>query len=219
MNKKPRKMFLVRHGESVWNVQRRVQSNLLQNPLSKKGKRQAALLGEKLRSMEFDHVYCSNVERAVETARIALGDKVQPNYLEELREVSFGSWEGRLINDIKGDEPGKIENWYNNPTSVSIKGAEDLFSFRERVVSVFETIVNGNNMGDILVISHGGVICVYLTYLLGMSLDGMWSFSLPNASVTTIVLDFRPRLRLFGDTSYLDPEALGFDGMPSVYDT
>ena len=169
--------------------------------------------------MEFDHVYCSNVERAVETARIALGDKVQPNYLEELREVSFGSWEGRLINDIKGDEPGKIENWYHNPTSVSIKGAEDLFSFRERVVSVFETIVNGNNMGDILVISHGGVICVYLTYLLGMSLDGMWSFSLPNASVTTIVLDFRPRLRLFGDTSYLDPEALGFDGMPSVYDT
>jgi broad specificity phosphatase PhoE len=219
MSEKVRKMYLVRHGESVWNVQRRVQGNSMRNALSKKGKRQSRLLGEKLRSMEFDSVYCSNVERAVETAGIALGDSATPNYMEELREVSFGNWEGRLINEIKKDEPGELEKWFHKPASVSIKGAEDLFSFRERVVGAFEKIVRGGNGGDILVISHGGVICVYLTHLLGMSLDDMWAFSLPNASITLIVLDYRPRLRLFGDTSHLDAAALGFDGMPSVYDT
>ena len=219
MDEKIRKMHLVRHGESAWNVQRRVQGNSMKNALSERGRRQAVLLGEKLRSMEFDSVYCSNVERAVETARIALGEDVTPNYLEELREVSFGSWEGRLINEIKEDDSGKIERWFHKPTSVSIEGAEDLFSFRKRVASTFEKILQEDGEGDILVISHGGVICVYLTHLLGMDLDDMWSFSLPNASVTSIVLDYRPRLRLFGDTSHLDAAALGFDGMPSVYDT
>jgi hypothetical protein len=48
-----------------------------------------------------------------------------------------------------------------------------------------------------------------------MPIDDLWSFSLPNASITTIVLDFKPRLRSFGDTSHLDTSALGLDGMPA----
>jgi len=48
-----------------------------------------------------------------------------------------------------------------------------------------------------------------------MDPDDLWSFSLPNTSVTTVMLEFRPRVRLFGDASHLDAATLGIDGMPS----
>ncbi|MCK4235815.1 MAG: histidine phosphatase family protein, partial [Candidatus Krumholzibacteria bacterium] len=66
------------------------------------------------------------------------------------------------------------------------------------------------------VVTHGGFICSYLTHLLNMDLDDLWCFSLPNASITTVVLDFRPRLRSFGDASHLREDAVGLDGMPSA---
>jgi len=213
-----RRLYLVRHGESEWNLQRRIQGNSASNALSETGRKQAALLGAEFERLKFSSVYCSDVERAVETAGIALGDEVDIEFLEGLREISFGSWEGKLIEEIKEESPGMIEEWFESPSGVLIDGGENLFSFRERIVETFDRIIAESKEGNILVICHGGVICSYLTHVLGMDLDGIWSFSLPNASITTLVLEFRPRLRLFGGTSHLTEEAAGFDGMPSVYD-
>ena len=98
---------------------------------------------------------------------------------------------------------------------MAIAGADDLGSFRARAVAAIDRILASHDCGDVAVISHGGFICSYLTWTLGMSVDDLWSFSLPNASITTIVIDFKPRLRAFGDTAHLDPPSLGFDGMPS----
>ena len=73
--------------------------------------------------------------------------------------------------------------------------------------------------GDILIITHGGIICAWMTHVLRMPPDDIWTFSLPNTSLTTVMLDFfRPRLRLLGDVSHLDGETLGFDGMPAPVD-
>jgi probable phosphoglycerate mutase len=218
MSKSAPRLYLVRHGESAWNVQRRIQSNLHENGLSEVGRKQAELLGRRLSALEFESVYCSDVQRAVETAEIALEDSSSVEYMEGLREISFGSWEGKLIAEIKREYPGEIERWFDKPTSVSIDGGEHLNDFGERVAGIMETIADRTGSGNALVITHGGVICSYLTQILGMSPDGLWSFSLPNASLTAVTLEFRPRLRLFGDTSHLDPGSIGFDGMPSVYD-
>ncbi len=213
-----RRLYLVRHGESEWNLERRIQGNSASNALSETGKKQAALLGAEFERLEFASVYCSDVERAVETARIALGEDRKIEFLKGLREISFGSWEGKLIEEVKEESPGMIEEWFDSPSSVSIDDGENLSSFRERIVQTFDRIISESGEGNILAICHGGVICSYLTYVLGMDLDGIWSFSLPNASITTLVLEFRPRLRLFGGTSHFTKEAAGFDGMPSVYD-
>lgn len=218
MQKKEPRLYLIRHGESDWNVQRRIQGNCSINGLSEVGRKQSELLGGRLAEMDFHSVFCSNVQRAVETAEIALGEDYQITFLDNLREISFGSWEGKLIEHIKEEFPGKIERWFNEPTTVSIEGGEDLVDFSERVLDTFAGITGEADSGNVLVITHGGVICTYLTGLLGMDLDDLWCFSLPNASITTISLEYRPRLRLFGDTSHLDGESLGFDGMPSVYD-
>lgn len=215
MSREPRNIHLVRHGESQWNRERRVQGNCRGIALSEKGIEQARLLGQRLKRMHFDSVHCSSVERAVQTARIALGDDREIAFSEELREISFGDWEGKLVSEIGIEAPGEIENWFRKPSSVSINGAERYLDFHGRAVSAIGGIIDSTE-GDVLIICHGGVICTWLTHILNMDPDDLWAFSLPNASITTVKLEFRPRLRLLGDSSHLTPDILGFDGMPSV---
>lgn len=215
MNTEMRKIYLVRHAESVWNRERRVQGTRLDVPLSTVGRAQARLLGERLRDMPVRAVFCSVAGRAVETAQIALGEDYPMTTLEELQELSLGNWEGRLISELREENLESVERWYHSPTSVKIEGGEDLHAFRKRSVGAMTRIVETTG-GDVLVVTHGGVICSYLTHIFNMNLDDLWSFSLPNASITTLVSDFRMRLRSFGDTAHLRGDTLGFDGMPSA---
>jgi broad specificity phosphatase PhoE len=216
VDREKRKIYLVRHAESVWNDERRVQGTCPGITLSERGRIQARLLGNRLRSMRIRSVYCSDAERAVETARIALGDGRDMILMHDLRELSLGEWEGRLICDLRENDPDLLDRWYRQPTTVQVEGAENMFSFKKRVLEAFDTIIQAPGGGDAIVISHGGVICAYLTHLLNMDLDDLWTFSLPNASLTTIILDFKPRLRAFGDTAHLHRDCLGADGMPSA---
>jgi len=209
-----RRIHLVRHGESVWNAVRRVQGNHGEVPLSELGRAQAALLGGRLRAMEFSRVFCSSTERAAETARIALGGDSPIEFLDDLREISFGDWEGLLVSEVQERYPGKLELWFRSPSKVVIRGAEPFGEFHERAVRTVDGLIESTG-GDILIVSHGGVICAWLTHILGMSPDDIWSFSLPNTSLTTVMIDFRPRLRLLGDVSHLDGRTLGSDGMPA----
>lgn len=214
MAERVRQIYLVRHGESEWNSIRRVQGNFPGIALSERGRRQSELLGERLARMKFDEVICSNVERAVQTARIAIGDSHPIEFDERLREIAFGDWEGRLVSELEDEFPGKLDMWFRKPTSVIIDGAEPFLDFHERVRCRMEEIIR-DTAGDVLIIAHGGVICTWMTHILGMDPDDIWSFSLANTSVTTVKLEFRPRLRLLGDASHLDEDSLGFDGTPA----
>ena len=210
-----RKLYLVRHAESLWNSERRVQGTCLDVPLSPVGRSQAGLLGRRLSALRVAAVYASDARRAMDTARLALGDGREIIVDPALRELSLGEWEGRLVADIRRETPERIEAWYRKPSSVTIAGADDLVSFRARAVETMERILAAHDEADVAVVTHGGFICSYLTWALGMSVDDIWSFSLPNASITTVVLDFKPRLRVFGDTAHLDAPSIGLDGMPS----
>ncbi|RJR31229.1 MAG: histidine phosphatase family protein [Candidatus Latescibacterota bacterium] len=147
--------------------------------------------------------------------RLALGDGREIVVDPALRELSLGDWEGRLVADLRGETPERIEAWYRKPSSVTIPGADDLAQFRARAVETMDRILAAHEDADVAVVTHGGFICSWLTWALGMSVDDIWSFSLPNASITTVVLDFKPRLRAFGDTAHLDAPSIGLDGMPS----
>lgn len=214
MKDTPRTLYLVRHAESVWNSERRVQGTCLEVPLSAGGRRQAGLLGKRLRACSFAHVYSSPAVRALETARIALGNDHPITVTDDLHELGLGAWEGRLISEINEENPGAIDLWYRDPTAVRIEGMEEMPRFRERSVSVMREIIETTGRGNVVVVAHGGIICTYLTSILKMDLGDLWGFSLPNASITAVVLDFRPRLRSFGDTAHLDGGIPGCEGAP-----
>lgn len=209
-----RKLYLVRHAESSWNSERRVQGTCLDVPLSDEGRLQAKLLGKRLRSLSAV-VYSSDALRALDTARIALGNSREIFVDPALRELCLGEWEGKLLSDLRREAPEAIEAWYRKPSRVAIAGAENLYDFRLRVVKTMERILASHSGESIVVISHGAVICSYLTCILGMDIDDLWSFSLPNASITTVIMDFKPRLRCFGDVSHLEEPPCEFDGIPS----
>lgn len=211
-----RKIHLIRHGESVWNRERRAQGACSGVSLSDRGRRQAAALGRRLRSIPFDHAYSSDAERALETARIALGEGREPAVRGDLRELGLGDWEGRFLDEIRQSEPDAIDRWYRRPTTVRIEGGEDIRRFRERAVAAIGSVIGETGEGDVVVFTHGGVIASYLTAILKMDLDDLWAFSIANASLTTIVLDFRPRVRTLGDIAHLDGAAPGTGGMPVV---
>jgi len=208
-----RNIHLIRHGESVWNRERRAQGTCPGVSLSDAGRRQANALGRRLRSLPFDHVYSSDALRALETARIALGGGREPIVRGELRELGLGDWEGRLLAEIRRESPGEIDRWYRRPTTARIEGGEDIRRFRDRVVRAIDAIVEETARGDVLVFTHGGVISCYLTAILGMDVDDLWAFSIGNTSITTIVLDFRPRVSRLGGTSHLNGGRSGFDGI------
>jgi broad specificity phosphatase PhoE len=215
LSRQLRKIHLIRHAESSWNRERRVQGTCLEVPLSPVGRTQALLLGRRLRALELGAIYSSDAARTLETARLALGEGRRIEISEEIRELCLGEWEGRLITELEAEVPERLSAWYRKPSTVSLKGGEDLHAFRARIVSFMERLIASSGAGDAAVVTHGGVICAYLTHVLGMHVDDLWAFSLPNASITTIVLDFKPRLRSFGDTAHLDASALGLDGMPA----
>ena len=141
-------ILLVRHGETDWNVERRVQGHT-DRPLNATGEEQARTLADELRGERLDAVYASNLSRARETAR-AIADPLglTVEELPALREKHFGTWEGMLDTEIRERFPDS----HNGPWG----DAEVMAEVSERVLGALRTIAECHPDGRVLVVSHGG---------------------------------------------------------------
>jgi len=195
-------LLLIRHGESEWNRQGRVQG-FQDSELSDLGREQARRLAGRLAGEHIDHAVASSSSRALETCRIALG--AEPQVSDLLREINLGVWEGQESSRLKELYPETMALWFTAPSRVRIEGGETLRSFRRRVSREMERIRAEHPEQTVAVFTHGGVICTYLTYLLGLKLDDMWRFKIRNCSLTKVIFPRgRARLELLGDVSHLD---------------
>jgi len=196
------RLLLVRHGESVWNEVRRFQG-ATDVPLSARGRDQARALGRALRGRRLAAAYVSPMERARETAEIALeGAGVPLTPMEELRELSLGEWEGCSAEEIMRREGDPYRAWLRAPVDCSPPGAEPLDAVCARVLRAVDRIAATHRDGeDVLVVAHGGVISVYACHLLGCSFNALWRLRVDNASLTIVR---RPRLVTLNDTRHLD---------------
>ncbi len=203
-----RTLTLIRHGETDWNREGRIQGDM-DCDLSDLGRLQAGHLRDRLAGEKFDAVYTSTATRAVETGRIAVGHRIEVEPRGALREINLGVWEGVLVSDLKKQFPRDTELWFRKPSQVTIKGAESLRSFRRRVTREITQILDTNGEdSSIVVFAHGGVICSYLTALLGLKLDDLWRFKIRNASITRLIFPLNePRIDVLNDISHLDGAA------------
>jgi alpha-ribazole phosphatase len=198
------KLILIRHGESTWNKSKRVQGT--KNPhLSDKGIKQSQLLADRFNGIRFDAVYSSPLTRAYETAKILTNSKYNIHTLQDLQEIKLGVWEGKTINQVSKEYKKEYNKWYKKPMEVKIPGAETILEFKDRVVKTLDKIRAQHPNQDVLVVTHGGVITIYLAHLLEMNLNKVWSISLKNGSVTILSFYERfPCVLLFNDTCHLD---------------
>jgi probable phosphoglycerate mutase len=184
-------LFLVRHGESTWNAEHRLQGQL-DPPLSEAGRAQAAELRPLVERLEVapERIVVSDLSRARETADL-LGlapGSVDPRW----REIVVGEWGGRTAAEI--DAPsGELTNWRGGPRTAP--DGETWDEFTARVSDAVDELVDDG--GPWLVVCHGGCIRVATARL--TAAHPLALGSPPNASLTTFALGGdRPRLLTYG---------------------
>ena len=195
------RLLLARHGESMWNAERRFQGST-DVPLSARGRAQAQALTRGLRPYRVRAAYASPFRRARETAELALqGTGVPVVVLDELRELSLGQWEGCTVEEIRARDGDPYVAWLRAPHDCPPPDSEPLPVVSERVRAAVDRIAAAHPNGDdVLVVAHGGVISVYACHLLGCSFNSLWRLRVDNASLTVVR---PPRLVSLNETGHL----------------
>lgn len=167
-------IHLVRHGETEWNLERRVQGQT-ESYLSARGREQARHIGEQLQAFPFEQAYSSSSIRAVDTARLILEYNPVPlSTRDDLREIHLGCWEGRLHDELKEEFPEEHESYWEDPSRFYLEGAETFHQLQERAVSAIEDIAEKHAGQSVLVVSHGLFIKTVLSYYEGRHLRDLW---------------------------------------------
>ena len=195
------RLLLARHGQSLWNEVRRFQGGT-DVALSALGRRQAEALGRAVRGRRLAAAYVSPMQRAFETATIALEGTRVPVAIDELRELSLGEWEGCTVDEVSAREGDPYRRWVRAPLDCPPPGGEALPEVCGRVLRAIDRIAAAHPNGDdVLIVAHGGVISVYACHLLGCSFNTVWRLRVDNCSLTTIE---PPRILTLNDTSHLN---------------
>jgi broad specificity phosphatase PhoE len=179
-------LLLVRHGQSTWNQDRRIQGQL-DPPLSDVGRRQAEQLGQRLAGREFAGFYSSDLKRAAETAQlVSEALNIAPKPMPELREIYLGQWEGLRTEDLADRFPEAWASWAEEPNWDLVPGGEGSVAFEARVGQALDALFRRHPQGDVLVVTHGGVIQIALHHVVGRPGRGIFPFRIQNASVSVL---------------------------------
>lgn len=132
-------------------------------------------------------VYCSGLQRAIRSAEIIAGPhNLGLNVVPDLRERSFGIWEGMTFTEIKESYPAEFELWAGNPLRYSPPGGESTLAVRDRVVTALEKLLDNHAGDNVAVVAHGGVNRVILCHLLGIPLENIFRIEQDYAAVNII---------------------------------
>lgn len=180
------RLFLVRHGETFWNKERRAQG-IKDIKLTEQGKTQGVFLAEKLKNEDIDLIYSSDLSRAYETAKI-LGDKLDKSVhvLSGIREMNFGKWEGLTIDEIQAKYQNIYAVWGKTPHMAQVPGAETLIQVQERAMKAVYNIINKNPNKNIVLVSHGVAIKVIIFGLLDLDLSNYTKIRQDNTAINII---------------------------------
>lgn len=167
-------LFLVRHAESIWNKEQRIQGR--KDPgLDDVGICQAKALAKRLKEEHIEVIYSSGLRRCSQTARIISKETKAPiKFLTGIEEIILGKWQGKTVEEVRKEYPKAYKKWLDAPSKARIPGWEGIPKFMRRVDRTFEFILNSDSATSICVVTHWGVIAAYFSKLLNTSFD--WLF-------------------------------------------
>ncbi len=181
----PSRLLLVRHGESTWNAARRIQGQL-DPPLSDRGVAQAQEAAERFAGHRLEALYSSDLRRAWQTAELiglAVGDPIpEPG----LREIALGAWEGKTREELIAEDAELWQRWAREPNWDLVPGGEGAQPFAARVDATLARLRERHPNGDVLCVTHGGVIQVAVLDVVGRASRGVFPFLIENCSLTVI---------------------------------
>ena len=202
-------IYFVRHGQTIWNVEKRFQG-LSDSPLTELGITQAKLLGEKLKDIKFDKFYSTSLKRAYDTANYIKGNRKQKvEIFDDFVEISMGDMEGIKQEDFKKLYPEQVKNFFFNQLEYdpSSFGGESFLEVRERVIRGLNKFIELNkNYERVLVVSHGATLKTLLHYISGKDISTLSNEAIPKNTSYTIVKYENGKFEIidFSNTSHLE---------------
>jgi broad specificity phosphatase PhoE len=170
----PVRILLVRHGETVFNVDGRWQGQA-DSPLTERGRAQAAELARALADEDITAVYSSDLGRAAETAvEVASLQQLEVKRETRLREIDVGEWTGKHRDEINAAYPGGLKAWATRPSAFQLPSGESIHQAQTRALAFFGDRMPSHLGETIVVISHGAVCQTILVSAMGGTVDDLW---------------------------------------------
>jgi broad specificity phosphatase PhoE len=203
------RVYLIRHASTTFAAEDRFAgaSNV---PLSEAGRTQARRLAERLTKHPPAAVYCSPMERTMETAALVAGPHgLTPNPRDGLKEINHGHWEGLTRAEVLARYRQEIETWDDDPFGFAPEGGESGMSVMGRAIPAIREIVAAHPNQVVYVVSHKATNRILIGYYLGLELKGFRD-RIDQQPACLNILDFkdqsRARLMLLNDVSHYDSE-------------
>ncbi len=210
------KLLVIRHGETAWNAERRLQGHV-DIPLNGTGMQQARAVAYALKNETIDVILCSDLQRAMQTAgAIAEPKNLQVHINPAWRERSFGGFEGELIDTLEQRYPVEYAAWrayeVDNVFPADREGkfsGESIRQFHSRIETALQELSRQYSNKKIAVVAHGGVLeCLY-RIAHQLPLNAPRRVTMLNASVNRFELTasqnhINLNLIQWGDVAHLD---------------
>lgn len=199
------KLLLVRHGESIWNKEFRIQGN--KDPgLSELGIRQARRVGLRLKNEGIGLIFSSSLKRCVQTAEIIAkktGSRVR--ICDGIEEIMLGQWQGKTVEEVKRAYPEEYKQWLKAPSKARIPGWEGISKFNKRINRAFNSILADNTVASVCVITHWGVLSAYFSKTLKTDFDKFFkTVKIDNCGISKVSCDNGiTRIHYINDTRHL----------------
>ena len=204
----PHRFFFVRHGVTDWNREFRYQGRS-DVDLNDDGVEQARRTGLRLSRIVPSRVYASPLKRARRTAEVIMENNSGDTAIElcgDLKEISFGLWEGMTAPEIKARYPETLEAWRKAPFTAVPEDGEPFAEVALRSSRVAESLKEAGNPGDVtFVIAHGAVMRALIAAVMNIEeIDLFWRVRFDNCSISALDMwGARPSLLFSNDTYHL----------------
>jgi len=197
-------IYIVRHGQTEWNLLGKTQGHG-NSDLTPKGIEQAELLADSMTKYPIDYIYSSDLGRAYQTAEI-IGNKlnIEVEKTEALREMNFGTWEGRIIKDIIEEDPELYKMWRNEPHIAKIPQGETLSQIKERTDAFIKEINEKYDGKHIVLVTHSLCARIMLLSFLDSDVKNIYRINQANTALNIIELrDYGPVVMKMNDTTHI----------------
>jgi 2,3-bisphosphoglycerate-dependent phosphoglycerate mutase len=185
------RLCLVRHGETEWNAEGRVQGQT-DIPLSTVGLAQAQAAAEVLCRHDFSAIYSSDLMRVRQTAEPAARRLALPLQLDAaLRERHYGIFERLLYTEVRSRYPEHYARFQRKDPDYDFESGESLRTFYERSLDVVKTIAARHSGEQVLVFTHGGVLEMVYRFARCVGLESPRDFGIPNCGVNWVEITTR----------------------------
>ena len=176
-----KKIYLIRHGQTDYNLRGVVQGSGIDAPLNETGRKQAEAFYQTYKSVSFDKVYTSVLQRSQQSVKKFLADGIPHEAFEGLNEISWGNREGISITpEEDAYYHHMLKEWQRGNTSLKIEGGESPEDLAAKQRPVLEYILKQKQEETILICMHGRAMRILLTLMLNYPLKSMDTFEHSN---------------------------------------